>query len=139
MTWKEGQKQYYLKESAERHVWNICQQGSDHAEGHILVYVDDMLLVGPMDLVKSTAGKISQTWQCSELETIEDKVVRFCGMELERYQRGIFLSQKGYTTELVKKHLVGERLWVSTRTRPDLTYAVGVLGRLAHKRPQYVT
>ena len=34
--------------------------------------------------------------------------------------------------------VVGELLWLATRTRPDLCYTVGALGRLLHKRPKYV-
>ena len=33
--------------------------------------------------------------------------------------------------------LVGEVLWLSTRSRPDISYAVGTLGRMLHKRPRY--
>ncbi len=34
--------------------------------------------------------------------------------------------------------LVGEVLWLSTRSRPDISYSVGTLGRMLHKRPRYV-
>eukprot|EP00435_Cladocopium_sp_Y103_P024766 s1820_g6.t1 len=31
-----------------------------------------------------------------------------------------------------------ELMWVASRTRPDIAYSVGVMGRLLHKRPGYV-
>ena len=34
--------------------------------------------------------------------------------------------------------MVGELLWLSTRTRPDLCFAIGVLGRMVHKKPKLV-
>ena len=46
--------------------------------------------------------------------------------------------------EAVRQHLreaqqlVGEVMWLSGRTRPDVAYATGVLSRLLHKRPKYV-
>ena len=42
--------------------------------------------------------------------------------------------------EAVKKAqgVVGELNWLTTRSRPDLAYSVGVLARLLHRRPRYV-
>ena len=42
--------------------------------------------------------------------------------------------------EAVKKAqgIVGELNWLTTRSRPDLAYSVGVLARLLHRRPLYV-
>ena len=34
--------------------------------------------------------------------------------------------------------LVGELGWLATRTRPDISYGVGLLSRLTHRRPEYV-
>ena len=33
---------------------------------------------------------------------------------------------------------VGELMWVSVRSRPDISYGVGLLSRLLHRRPAYV-
>ena len=34
--------------------------------------------------------------------------------------------------------LTGELLWVTSRTRPDLAYGVGIMSRMIHRRPSYV-
>ena len=34
--------------------------------------------------------------------------------------------------------LVGELMWVSGRSRPDIAYSTGLLSRLIHRRPAYV-
>ena len=36
------------------------------------------------------------------------------------------------------QQLVGEMQWVATRTRPDVTYHLGVMSRLMHRRPKKV-
>ena len=33
--------------------------------------------------------------------------------------------------------VVGELTWLTTRSRPDIAYGVGILSRLVHKRPRY--
>eukprot|EP00434_Breviolum_minutum_P036940 symbB.v1.2.032742.t1/scaffold3969.1/size47216/2 len=34
--------------------------------------------------------------------------------------------------------LIGEVQWIAGRTRPDISYSIGVLSRLMHRRPRYV-
>ena len=36
------------------------------------------------------------------------------------------------------QQLCGELMWLTTRTRPDVAYTVGVMSRLLHRRPGYV-
>ena len=36
------------------------------------------------------------------------------------------------------QQLLGELLWLATKTRPDLSFATGALGRMLHKRPKEV-
>ncbi len=33
--------------------------------------------------------------------------------------------------------IVGELLWLSTKSRPDIAYGVGAIGRMVHQRPNY--
>jgi len=34
--------------------------------------------------------------------------------------------------------IVGELNWLTTRSRPDLAFSVGLVARLIHRRPHYV-
>lgn len=36
------------------------------------------------------------------------------------------------------QQLTGELSWLASRSRPDLSYSVGVMSRLLHRRPRYV-
>ena len=176
--WLSNGQWHKLVKTPERNVWQITVE-NDSGEvgdplGFLLVYVDDMLILGSDQLVKSTAGAIGKRWQCSQPEFLQEhSPMRFCGFELTKEKNGIRLDQMGYTHELLKKYgitqtencplpkvsddedtveepysaedlrraqsIVGEMLWLSTRTRPDLAFGVGLLGRLVHKRPKTVT
>ena len=157
-------------------MWRIKKKVADGDDGtplgFLLTYVDDMLILGGDQLVKSTAGAIGKKWQCFAPQYLQENVpMRFCGFELTKVEQGIRLDQFGYTQELLKKlngegaegcplpkvpdeetaeetftaedlrraqSIVGEVLWLSTRTRADLAFGVGLLGRLVHKKPQTV-
>ena len=176
LEWSMEDDIYKLEKTPERNVWRIkkkvADSEGDRPLGFLLTYVDDMLILGGDQLVKSTAEAIGRRWQCSAPEYLqEDAPMRFCGFELTKVKQGIRLDQFGYTQELLKKYnvegveacplaklpdeetteepftaedlrkaqsIVGEVLWLSTRTRPDLAFGVGLLGRLVHKRPQTV-
>ena len=49
-------------------------------------------------------------------------------------------EDEAYDAETLRRaqQITGELLWVQTRTRPDLSYAVGAMSWWLHKRPQYV-
>ena len=176
LEWSMENDIYKLEKTPERNVWRIKKKVADGEDdpplGFLLTYVDDMLILGGDQLVKSTAEAIGKRWQCSAPEYLqEDAPMRFCGFELTKVKQGIRLDQFGYTQELLKKYnvegveacplakipdeetteepftaedlrkaqsIVGEVLWLSTRTRPDLAFGVGLLGRLVHKKPQTV-
>ena len=174
--WSDDGDIYKLIKTPERNVWRIVREKDEGAAeplGFVLIYVDDMLILGREQLVRSTAQAVGRRWQCSEPEFLQEHTsMRFCGFELMREGSGIRLDQFGYTHEMLKKYditqeescplpkvpddeetveesysvedlrraqsIVGELLWLSTRTRPDLAFGVGLLGRLVHKRPQLV-
>ena len=99
-----------LKETKERHVWAVRRVRAPETEeshGFAVVYVDDMLLLGETEQVKAVADAVKSLWECSPLELRnEKKELRFCGMELRRYKKGVFLSQTGYLVEMLKRYEV---------------------------------
>ena len=99
----------------------------------------------------------------------ETEDLRFCGFEFSHDEQGIRMHQESYTADLLDRHhlakggtlggvgipeeeglpspedvrqaqvITGELLWLSSRTRPDITYAVAVMGQWTTKRPRGVT
>lgn len=172
LTWRVEDQECHLVPTAERHVWQIRRSGnSEETCGFLLTYVDDMLVLGTGDQVRTLTKRLSEVWECSPPEFLEDGGnMRFCGFEFVQQGDGWKLCQRGYTKDLLARYditsgetvplpklpdddeleeygpqdlraaqsIVGELLWLSTRTRPDLCFAIGTLGRMVHKKPKLV-
>ena len=146
----------------------------DSCEGHVIVYVDDIMALATEEVRKSFFNRVQQEWKCSGVETVnEQEWVRFCGFELKRHEdgRSLKVGQKSYTAELMKRHegitpkqcpipkndgleieeteitteqiraaqaITGELLWLSVRSRPDISYAISVMSRNVSRRPRWV-
>ena len=176
--WNVGKDQFFLKRTEEGNFWKIMkkgdQQNPDTCEGHVIVYVDDIMVLAGDSVRESFFGRLTQEWKCSDIETVNQTTwVRFCGFELRRHPDGIGLmvGQKSYTTELLKRHegivprnypiprvdpqevvepspsiedirraqaVTGELLWISVRSRPDISYAVSIMSRGVSKYPKKV-
>ena len=180
-TWARGQDECFLQATSEANLWKLCRRTSEGkgwiTEGYVVIYVDDVLAVGPRGVVSSFMSKVGNTWKCSTPTWAEDPGgVKFCGFEIEAVatQGGLRVSQASYAAELCGRHqidvgrptpmsvstanlvaqvsveekestdlalvrqaqaITGELLWLSIRTRPDVAYPVGVMGRLATRSP----
>ena len=97
--------EYALKETKERHVWKVYKtQAPDEEHGYVLVYVDDMLILGQDAQVTAVAEAIKTLWECSPMERLKlNKTMRFCGFELTRERDGMFLGQTGYIKDLLQR------------------------------------
>ena len=172
LRWKVDKKECWFERSAERHLWRLMMDESQpEIQGYLLVYVDDMMVIGSPNHMDGAIGAITGKWQCSNPDRLEvdGPSVRFCGFELKLKEDGLRLTQEGYLQTMLERRevegsenqplpkiqeeeeteefeigdlrkiqaLVGEVLWMSTRTRPDISFAVGALGRMLHKRPRY--
>ena len=179
-TWSKGDRSFRLECTREPNLWRIKEKsvdGTDVTVGHILVYVDDMLVTGETEVIESYLDHVRGVWQCSPPEWLsrDGPAVKFCGFELKEGASGsIQVSQEAYAKELVKRYgctktrpvpispttasnipeekdpvldpklvrqaqaITGEVLWLALRTRPDLAFAVGVMGRHATKNPGFV-
>ena len=81
--------------------------GSSLCVGHIIVYVDDMMVMADDGVRKAFFERLQQEWKCSENETVgTENWVRFCGFEMKRHENGVGLlvGQKSYTLDLLKRH-----------------------------------
>ena len=78
-------KEWVLKQGkAEPNMWMIYEAGgTQEPEGLVLVYVDDILVCGPLWLVRAVSAAIKSTWKASDLEMLEyDHEIRFLGCEI---------------------------------------------------------
>lgn len=107
MTWRCDAMKLHLKETNERHLWQILD-GEGKVHGYLCSYVDDLLVTGVKAVVESTMKVLGETWTCSTPEVVnEESSVRFCGYELKsKAGGGLFLSQPSYIGELLKKYQV---------------------------------
>ena len=145
--------------------------------GILLVYVDDLLLLGDEPTIQATIQAIQAKWETSIPEKIDKfSGVRFLGAELYNDGPKWWMTQRNYIQDLLARNLggdreswptrkipmlaepdtredppgkdainvkeaqriIGELVWISTRTRPDLSFAINRLASLITKDPQLV-
>ena len=74
----------------------------------MLVYVDDVLTLGPREWLPKLLGLITTRWQCGPVEYIpnnaEDPSLKFFGFELRWCNGDLLLSQADYLGELAKRY-----------------------------------
>ena len=180
ISWKGETGQHRrLAPTPEPHVWSIEEmEKTSNGEkwfviGNMGVYVDDLLLVAPDNILEETLQALEERFTLATPEWVTgEKTVTFCGYEISKTDQGYALGQEKYIRDLMDKHnikqtagvpcpkveegpeepaenlqgpvlraaqqLCGELMWLTTRTRPDVAYTVGVMSRLLHKRPGYV-
>ena len=173
----ELREQCHLEQTPEGNLWKVmCTdgQGQERVVGHILIYVDDMMVLGPESVRNGFMKRMTEEWKCTPGETVsQNRWTRFSGFELQRGDDGVSLkvSQISYINELLKRHevkvpkpypmpkcdteeppednvtgdqireaqmYVGELLWASVRSRPDIAFVVSILGQQVTKRPRWV-
>ena len=108
---RDEEKTWVLKQgTAEPNMWLIYEaeaSGKEEPDGLILVYVDDILLCGPLQLVRALSSSIRSKWKASELELLDaDHEIRFLGCEIavtEEYD-AVFLHQRPYIEENLRHH-----------------------------------
>ena len=136
--------------------------------GYMIVYVDDVLMVGPKEVTDQASQMIQRVWETSnpEYAVPGGAPMRFLGIEIQRFKDGMYyLHQGSYVREVLERHGGGgtmpfikvpkkkeegspslarvkeaqkitvELLWLSGRTRPDISWAVMKMSQWAVKRP----
>ena len=154
---------------SDSQVWKILDSATRRdVKGYLVVYVDDVLIVGQPEAIQACYKWFAARWECDELATLKPEApLRFLGMELLQTNNGFELGQKGFVQELLRSHShsgrrsalvgavelaqvdegvlrmaqrrVGELLWLASRTRPDLMYLVALLSSKCTRDPQVVS
>ncbi|RDX78328.1 Copia protein, partial [Mucuna pruriens] len=122
----------------------------------LLVYVDDMIVIGDDGIEKLTLKeKLATQFEMKEL----GKLKYFLGIEVAYSKQGIFISQRKYVVDLLKEtgklgcktslsktigceesstieksqyHILVEKLIYLSHTRPDIAYVVSVVSQFMH-------
>ncbi|CAE7699215.1 TY5A, partial [Symbiodinium sp. CCMP2456] len=118
-TWNTERGALRLRQLAsDSNVWSI-ELESGECMGHLLIYVDDMLIMADDCIAASFFEWIRGRWDCTDLQTAScDKPLRFLGVDIyeERDEHGTIgfsLGQEGYIDELARSH--------SLKTNPRAT------------------
>ena len=137
----------------------------------MIVYVDDVLIVGPRKVTEAASSTIRERWSTSapEYASKGGDSMRFLGIEIRRLGDGSYiLHQECYAREVLDRRsgvqsmpfikvpeeveaeeaislpkvkeaqkITGELLWLSGKTRPDLSSAVMKMAQNAVKKPKW--
>ena len=114
---EEDQQQcsFAFKTMEDPNLWAIqeCTTEEDGARrwgrvlGHMIVYVDDVLMVGPTAVTDAASSTIQSRWSTSapEYAMVGGNSMRFLGIEIQRLEDGsYFLHQECYAREIMERH-----------------------------------
>ena len=137
--WNSEGVKFTLQPTKERNLWRIVKEGDKIPVGLMLVYIDDLLVMGTATAHDGLVSRVQQEWKTSKPEKVNNEDwVRFCVFEMKFQEENILVGQPSYlqdllrrrgvttkrSTPLPKEHLTaiaGEILWMSVRSRPDLS------------------
>ena len=92
LTWEDNNVAYHLIQTKERNLWRIVEKETQVVRGLLLVYVDDLLVMGDAVARPGLLKCIQSRWKTSTPETVDDQGwVRFCGYELKSHEGGLLL------------------------------------------------
>ena len=136
--------------------------------GTMLIYVDDLMLCAPDDVQQKVWGQIKGLWKIADpVYAQADQPIKFLGINIyDMGKDGFYINQQPFIQELVKRYemedeksgtpmstkdvadipeepsrtqkIGGELLWISTRTRPDISYGLSSLCSACAKSPLWV-
>ncbi|CAE7189867.1 TY5A [Symbiodinium sp. KB8] len=138
-------------------VWLVKQKSAGDEAGVLvgLLVTDDLLYLSKPWIVQKLHDWISSMWPTSVLAWATDaEGLRYLGVEVQQSEDGTFkLGQAGYVkaaaserapeehSEAQLKHaqrVVGELMWLTMRTRPDLLFVTSFMASFATKLPLLV-
>lgn len=105
--WDLGEETLSLRSTPEGNLWKIFKSPKNPGEmaecvGHVLVYVDDVMVIAPEVIREGFLSRLRKEWAVSELETVSKTGwVRFCGLEFQWKNE---IAQPSYTKDLLERH-----------------------------------
>ena len=105
----DGKEVVLSQGGVESSWWRVQERTTSKLVGILVVYVDDILLCGATNTVRLLAQAIQRLWKTSPLQFVEEKEIRFLGIEVARVPGGYSLSQKSYINELLRLHKMPDR------------------------------
>jgi hypothetical protein len=77
--------------------------------GNMGVYVDDLLLVAPDNILEETIKALEEKFTLATPEWVTgDKTVTLCGYEISKTDQGYALGQEKYIRDLIDKHKINQ-------------------------------
>ena len=156
--WNDTFNDFATKNKFERSKFDCCLYYNQKI--WILIYVDDMLVVGEEKEVGEAVKLLKDHFQAKDLNQVQN----FLGMSITRTENKITINQKKFiekllanfnmedckpkSTPMVKgfqysegseiinvpyRQLIGGLMYLSTTTRPDITFSVSYLSRFLDK------
>ena len=115
--WETPGGRIHLRQlAAEGNVWSMRNQDGT-CVGHLLVYVDDMLLLTDPEVAQAFIQQLRQTWECTGLkEATAQDPLRFLGVDIFAELGkggevlGYSLAQESYIAELLRSHDIATKL-----------------------------
>ena len=99
---------------SDPNVWRIVKVTDDLEQttlGLMLVYVDDLMLLGKLRLLQEALERVKREWELSPPEWLNSEhPVRFLGVDVWLTDKGIFLNQESYIKDLFKRNDEDEKL-----------------------------
>ena len=107
--WCSGGEGFRLQQlRSEGNIWAIIADSG--ACAHLLIYVDDFLLVTEEHIAQDFVGWIRGRWECTDLSAAtEGRPLKFLGVDVYEVRNehgpvGFRLGQEGYVDELLRSH-----------------------------------
>ena len=72
--------------------------------GLLLVYVDDMMVLGTPQIITDVIAELAKQWELSSPEFLDEGNIHYRGVEVQRCDAGILIHQASYTQELLSRH-----------------------------------
>eukprot|EP00439_Symbiodinium_sp_Y106_P071215 s703_g12.t1 len=91
--------------------WWVLKDTTGNIKALIIIYVDDILLMGEEETVRGIAETIQKEWTTSPLTFLRPgEPIRFLGTELEisQDQTAIYLNQRSYVEEIARSYDIKE-------------------------------